>query len=107
MIATKSGVKFNELEPAAKLAAYKVRDIYEEYDYSLVITSTNTDSQKHKNGSLHYLGLAFDCRTRDINKTHINSVIRDIKKRLNTLDKRYQVVVHETHIHIEFDRRIK
>ena len=65
-------------------------------NYELVITSAK-DGQ-HKTGSKHYSGEAIDIRSRDMR----NKV--GLKRRLQEeIGKDYDIVIEETHIHIEYD----
>ncbi len=83
-----------EMRPALRYAD----KIWADYGQELVITSAR-DSM-HSAGSLHYYGLAVDLRIRyfPVNQH------RDIKKELElALGSKYDVVLHSSHIHIEYD----
>jgi len=82
------------LRPAL-IAAEKV---WYEYGHELVITS-GLDST-HSAGSLHYYGLAIDCRTRYFQKNKHRLIARDLKQ---LLADNFDVVLHNDHIHIEYD----
>jgi hypothetical protein len=64
-----------------------------------VVTSVNDG--KHRQGSLHYEGLAFDIRTWALktaaDKEH---ALRELKRALGP---DYDVILEADHIHIEFD----
>lgn len=63
----------------------------------VIITST-TDG-KHKNGSLHFKGLAVDIRTRDLSDSTKSILGLRLKVALNLL---CDVVDESDHIHIEY-----
>ena len=94
----KSGVNFAgiraEMVPAF-LAAYSV---FAQHSTSLTITSA-LDS-KHGTGSLHYVGLALDVRTRHIPQNGLKKKIADEIR--VALGPQYDVILEKTHIHIEF-----
>ena len=101
-IETKKGVNYHVLKASLKMAAEICRSVYENKGYSFKITSTVEGV--HKKGSLHYLGLAFDCRTRHISKDALPDIVEDIKRRLDFIDENFQVVTEKTHIHIEYHK---
>ena len=64
----------------------------------LVVTS-GTEGE-HSAGSLHYYGYALDFRTNYFNYEETESVYNSL---LNALqDKGYDVILHPTHIHVEY-----
>jgi hypothetical protein len=62
----------------------------------LVITSLK--DRQHSSGSLHYAGLAFDCRIRHLDSSDIERVYASLVARLADA---YNVILEKTHIHIE------
>ena len=64
----------------------------------LVITA-GLDGE-HSAGSLHYYGLAVDFRTRYFSEMDKMRVASALRSKLGT---DYDVVIHRTHIHVEFD----
>lgn len=88
----KSGVKLAGVRPEIVIAMHVVDSVM---GGKLVITSV-VDGV-HGVNSLHYVGLAFDMRTRDT--ADVNKLAKDIR---NALGSEYDVVVEKTHIHIEF-----
>jgi hypothetical protein len=105
MIKRKEGVELTGLSEHMWVALHQVHCIFMQNDLESV-TVTSTLDGEHKPGSLHYLGNAIDIRTRDIHADTIQRVYYVIKKILKQIDKRYQTVLHDTHLHIEYDRRI-
>lgn len=92
----KPGVIF---EPDIKLrkALKEAHRIFEKHNHLFIITSLK--DREHTPGSLHYYGQAFDCRIHHISD---DQTLRDILTELNTsLASQYQVLMEDTHIHIE------
>lgn len=54
----------------------------------------------HSAGSLHYYGRAVDLRSRYFRIEERRKVASDLRASLNS---DYDVILHKTHIHIEFD----
>jgi len=67
------------------------------YNVEAVIVSC-VDS-KHGRGSLHFLGLALDIRTRDMDPNMLGPATLDIKEALGD---DYDVVLESNHWHVEF-----
>lgn len=100
----KDGVPYKNLSPFVYEAIFEVAKIFTKYNKTLVITST-TDGQ-HIETSFHYEGRAFDIRTHRIPKTLIRKYADEIRETLiKKVSKCFQVIIEETHIHIEFDYR--
>lgn len=93
----KKGVSLAGARPEIIPAIYVANEVFFELGKNCTVTSV-TDS-KHGYGSLHYVGLAFDLRTKHISKGEVVKVARELKRRLT---KEYDVVVEETHIHVEY-----
>lgn len=98
-----NNVRVARLKPQTLLAMIVVEQVFNLHGHGLTITSAN-DSE-HMEGSLHYVGKAFDCRIRDprtgeryFADDHL--VAQDIRERLR---KDYDVLVYDTHFHIEYD----
>ena len=105
----KDGVNFSTLKPTLKMAAKCCERIFKDKGYAFTVTSTGEGI--HKKGSLHYCGLAFDCRTRHITGTALPFIYQAVVEYLRNIDWRFQVIndtsVDNPHFHIEFDRRMK
>lgn len=79
----------------AILTAY---DVYRNYDIDFIITSLNDSTHSQK--SLHYADRAVDIRTKNIPESiGAYTIVKEIQDRLN---KHYDVILENTHIHIEF-----
>lgn len=105
MLKCKKGVMLQGVKSELLVAIYFAERVWEEHGSQLTITSI-TDGQ-HSQNSLHYKGLAFDARTKDIGEAATKEAIfADLKVILTPLG--YDVVFEgegeaNEHIHIEFD----
>lgn len=98
MIRIKHGVSLRSLSPQLLIAAMVAESLMTRFKVDLVITSG--DEGQHSRGSKHYSGLALDFRTRDL-KTH--EVKRTVAEALaEALGDEYDVLLEETHIHVEY-----
>lgn len=98
MVRIKTGVKVNGIQSEMILGTIVASKVYEKYGYDFIITEVT--GGKHGRGSLHYVGLAMDIRTRHISsEAEIGIIANEIRE---SLGKQYDVVVEKTHIHIEF-----
>ena len=100
-------VKTDRLQPCMRPAIKTVCNVYAEYGQTqVVVTAGNECWDKngiwiHSPGSLHPYGLAVDIRTNVFSKADkfiVYKVLRDILKPLG-----FDVVMHSTHFHIEYD----
>lgn len=73
-------------------------DVYDKNGYGCVITEGS--GAKHGYSSEHYKGDAVDLRTRHVANDKMKEIARVIAKNLG---KDYDVVLEETHLHIEYD----
>ncbi len=94
----KRGVRAKGLQPEISLAIEEAREVYREFGADLIITSM-LDGQ-HMEGSLHYRGRAVDFRTRHLAQP--DRALAANRLRL-ALGPEYDVVLEDTHIHVEFD----
>lgn len=72
--------------------------VWQNHGHELCVTA-GLDGE-HSAGSLHYFGLAVDLRTRYFYVTERREVAADLRASLNS---NYDVVLHRSHIHVEFD----
>ena len=92
----KKGVRIKKVTPEIVVAMIVANQVYNEEGIDFTVTSVNDG--KHMEGSKHYEGNAFDCRIRYLPKPQKTAyAIR------NRLTEDYDVVLEETHIHIEYD----
>ncbi len=102
---TKKGVSLRALRPEMWPALYAVDVSYKSQGYQPVVTST--DDGNHRPGSLHYVGLAADFRTRHMSPQAITAAVRHVTEMLADVSPRYQVLLEDDHLHVEYDRRVK
>jgi len=103
-----SSVSLSNLQPqllfALVVAERAYRDVgaykpgTKDRDMGIVVTSAN--DAKHMDGSLHYSGCAVDVRIRQL--VNPDKVRDEIKARLN---QDFDVLLKNTHIHIEWQPR--
>jgi hypothetical protein len=94
-------VSISNLTPQMLLGVLIVRDRYRAMGYECNITAGRDG--KHKKNSLHYSGNAIDFRIRDVPqqiRTDLSSRIR------RSLGQDFQVVLHNTHLHVEYQPQI-
>jgi len=95
----KESVKLQGIRPELLICIMVVESIYNNYDVELVITSV-MDGQ-HKRSSAHNTGRGVDVRTRNIPNDDIKQkIINDIRA---SLTDEFDLVIHSTHFHLEFD----
>lgn len=75
-----------------------IDQIWKDHGQEAVITA-GIDG-KHMSGSKHYKGDAIDLRTRYFTELEVISVIGALREKLGN---DYDIVLHSTHIHIEYD----
>lgn len=98
MIKLKSDkVNLNNVHPKIYWAISQIGDIYEKV-YGLDLTITSCRDSKHGEGSLHYVGKAFDIRIWGVaTPERLTKLIQD------RLGDDFDVVYEVNHIHCEFD----
>ena len=91
------------VQPEIVLAIMIANGLWNQKFYSrdLVITCC-TDSHQHNLKSLHNFGMAFDMRTRELEPRQIMEFSHELRE---SLGNEYDVVVEQTHLHIEFDNK--
>ncbi len=92
----KTGVQLRGLRPEMLIGILIVEGAYTDMGYDTIITSACDG--RHSRGSLHYVGLAVDFRTRHIGSDRLK-VTGKIKDRLGL---EYDVVLEHDHIHVEY-----
>ena len=95
----KNGVSLRGIRPETVAGMVIADGVWARHGSELVITSV-TDSS-HSRNSLHYAGLAFDCRIWDFQDTpgEVRSVADDLR---DALQDEYDVVIETSHIHVEY-----
>lgn len=99
----KDGVSFKGLKAITYEAIFVCAQAFNKRYLPLVVTST-TDG-KHTENSFHYTGEAFDIGTRRLTVVEKTYLFNEIRDELHKISKYFQVVMEETHIHVEFDWR--
>lgn len=92
----KLGVDISRLVRPMRLALSKIDDVYRNHTNQEAVCTSTYDGT-HSVGSLHYAHAACDFR-RPIHSTSI--VVQDLKI---ILSPDFDVVLEETHIHVEYD----
>lgn len=90
----KHDVDLRGLQAPMAVAAAVADSVYRAHHGGELTITSGTDGQ-HMVGSLHYSGLAIDCRLPMINVGEIVLQLRD------ALGPQFDVVLESTHIHIE------
>lgn len=93
----KSGVSVDGLKPEALFGMMVCAGVFA--DLNQVFTVTSVCDGKHMDNSLHYYGMAFDIRTRDLRGVLAQVVASRLHEALGGC---FQVVVEPDHIHVEF-----
>ncbi len=84
------------MRPEIVLAMQVAESVLREFGTELTVTSCLEG--RHRRNSLHYAGLAFDLRTRDL-EVDPSEVTARLRKALGP---EFDVVLEPTHIHVEF-----
>lgn len=95
----KSGVSLKGIQPVTVLGIQMCARGFWSFGLDKMTVTSVTDG-KHREGSLHYKGLAFDLRTRDLTKEEVELLADHLR---GILEGEWDVVVEKTHIHVEFD----
>jgi hypothetical protein len=96
----KDGVVLAGLDIRMRPALMFADAIWKEYGQELVVTSALDGV--HSAGSLHYYGLALDFRIYYFSPEEALAVSVELRECLGT---DFDVVLHSTHIHVEYDPR--
>lgn len=93
----KPGVRISGIRPELLLAVIAMDGIFSQRAKSMVITAVIDGS--HSRGSLHYAGMAFDVRTRDLPINEVDEVASLARAALGA---DFDVVVETDHLHVEY-----
>lgn len=97
MITTKAGVDLSGVRPEMIYALLVADGVFASFGKDLIVTSVGDG--KHGRGSLHYVGLAVDLRRNHLTDAEAGQIRDQTSK---CLGRQYDVVLEETHLHIEF-----
>ena len=95
----KRGVQFSTGHAAMGVAFIIIEQCLREVDHSVVLVLTSGIDGHHMINSLHYDGLAYDFRTRDLAKTNQQWWARRCQSQLGP---DFQVILEADHLHVEF-----
>lgn len=98
----KPGVKVTGVSPEIAVALQVAEGVYRELGHELVVTSLLDG--KHSPRSLHYVGRAFDCRTREMPPDVQNRLVARLREALGA---EFDVVLESDHAHVELDPKPK
>lgn len=110
MLIFKPGIDLSNLKPQAAAAMAVAAGVFDFYRSHCMVTSVG--DSKHGVNSIHYMGLAFDCRLASRYNTTLagvdNAVVAKLKE---CLTDQYDVILEGVdtpgasgaHIHIEYD----
>ncbi len=93
----KPGVRLTGIRPEILFALMTAERAYNRAGHELVVTSC-VDG-KHGRASLHYSGAAVDLRTRDVPADLVQAIVAEIREALGA---DFDVVLEDTHLHIEY-----
>ncbi len=94
----KDGANIERVRLSMQPVFVEAEAIWRNHGHELVITC-GLDGE-HSAGSLHYYGLAVDCRTNYFNPDVAAKVAKELQ---DALGADYDVVLEATHIHVEYD----
>ena len=98
----KAGVSILGVRSELVLAMQIAQEVYRELEVGALTITSVTDS-RHSRTSLHYVGLAFDIRTRNGFDQWDSKEKHRVARALRiALQSEFDVVVEGTHIHIEY-----
>jgi hypothetical protein len=96
-VGIKPGVILRGLDRGMHPAIDKASRIWRHHGRTLVITS-GLDG-RHSQGSRHYSGRALDFRSRDLERSARNRVVRELRR---VLGRDFLVLLEKDHIHVEY-----
>lgn len=94
----KDGVRYENMAPEVVARKRDIISVFNNRGYLCIVTSAR-DGQ-HMQGSLHYEGKALDLRHRQMTEQSKRLICDDLR---STLGNDWDVVLEDTHIHIEYD----
>lgn len=100
MLRLKPGVRLYGIRPEAAVGIYVAASVFTEFGYHCIVTSVADGTHSH--ASLHYAGAGFDLRRRHVDDDDAEAV-QDIDKHLrDALGDEFDVVLEDTHWHVEY-----
>ena len=86
------------------MAALVADRVWVEHGRPEGVTITSVVDGVHSKGSLHYVGMAIDLRTRYFNREKQVEIRADLASKLTD---EFDVVLEKSHIHVEFDPKVE
>lgn len=86
------------LTPYALFALLVAERAYAKFGFDCEVTCGPNGT--HMRGSKHYVGNAFDLRTKHIPEQILPSIVKELTE---ALGEDYDVLLEATHLHVEFD----
>ncbi len=99
--ALKGGVDLRGIRPECVVGLLIAAQVYEARGIPFIVTAVRDG--KHMEGSLHYVGQAFDCRLPSRYTTDPATDKRVIADLKDALGAQFDAVLEGDHIHVEFD----
>ena len=98
----KNGVSLLGLQPVMRPVLREAERIWNENGRAEGVTITCGPGGTHGATSWHYYGYALDLRTRYFGKDQVQEIYHDLREALPN----YDVVMHDTHIHVEISNQL-
>jgi hypothetical protein len=99
-IRIKPGVRLRGMGPQVALAITIAAPIWEKHGAQELWVTSVTDGV-HSNGSYHHCGCGLDLRSRNFpSPGHARDAANELR---GALGKEYDVVIEQTHIHVEYE----
>jgi hypothetical protein len=110
MISLKPDVDIRGMQPEMIVGLMVIAPIINRHGAECVVTACKDG--KHKEGSLHYKGLALDIRSKTLIPKDLPSIVQELKL---SLGPQFDVVLEGAntpgasaqHIHVEYDPKVK
>lgn len=102
----KDGADIKGLDIRVRPALIEAERIWKAHGREEGVTITSGLDGVHSAGSLHYYGLAVDFRNRYWDHGTKREVFEELKRSLKRRSSHFDIIFHETHIHVEFDPRL-
>ena len=95
----KTGVRVRGVRPEIVVAMMVANSAFEAFALAPEMVVTSCTEGRHSWTSLHYQGAAFDIRTRDASSDVNTAIVKELK---DSLGPDFDVILEDTHIHIEY-----
>lgn len=101
MTRIKHGASLANIRPEMAIAHSVVVSVFHHFGYDAIITSGVDGEHSPKSNHRPWIALALDYRIRHVDDPlTLHDIIETVK---NHLGPEFDVIEHETHIHVEFD----